>query len=263
MLFRSAQLVITGEYVRQDVPPDGFAAFFTGFHAAGFVGGNVTAPHKQSALKAVARVDAAASQIGAVNTIWTEDGVLVGGNTDAHGFIANLDDRAPGWQVPGAHAVLLGAGGAARAAIFALRARGVTVTLVNRTLPTAEELAAHFNAQPGPLVTVAAWGDMAAALAAADLLVNTTVLGMTGKPAMEIDLASLKPGATVYDIVYVPLETDLLKQARARGHRGVDGLGMLLHQAVPGFAAWFGQMPVVTAELRALIENDILAKAAQ
>jgi shikimate dehydrogenase len=254
------KLGIAGSYDRQDVPPDGFAAFMAGFLAAGFVGGNVTAPHKQAALQAVARLDAAATTIGAVNTIWVEDGALVGGNTDAHGFIANLDDRAPGWSETARTAVLLGAGGACRAALFALRARGLHVTLVNRTIGHAAALAAHFNATPGPAITVAAWEDLADVLATADLLVNTTVLGMLGKPAMELDLAALKPGAVVYDIVYVPLETALLRAAREKGHRTVDGLGMLLHQAVPGFKHWFGGDPVVTPELRALIETDIRAK---
>ena len=255
-----AELGIAGSYGREDVPPDGFDGFFAGFRAAGYVGGNVTAPHKLAALRAVSRLDAAAAAIGAVNTIWTEDGAYVGGNTDAHGFIANLDDRAPGWDASARQAVVLGAGGATRAAIFALRARGLAVCLVNRTRAHAEALAAHFNALPGPVVSVAGWDAMAPALAAADLLVNATVLGMLGKPALEIDLVALKPSATVYDIVYVPLETALLRKARARGHRGVDGLGMLLHQAVPGFARWFGATPVVTPGLRGLIEADIRAR---
>ncbi len=253
-------LGIAGSYERVDVPPDGFDAFMEHFLADGFVGGNVTAPHKQAAFQAMARLDEAATAIGAVNTIWVEEGRLVGGNTDAHGFIANLDDRAPGWSDTARTAVLLGAGGACRAALYALRARGLAVTLVNRTRPHAEALAAHFNAFPGPAITVAGWEDLPEALAGADLLVNTTVLGMLGKPAMTIDLAALKPGATVYDIVYVPLETALLRAARAQGHRTVDGLGMLLHQAVPGFKHWFGGAPVVTPELRALIEADIRAK---
>lgn len=257
-----AELGIAGEYVRHDVPPDAFAAFFQGFHASGYVGGNVTAPHKQAALLAVARADAAATAIGAVNTIWTEAGELVGGNTDAHGFIANLDDRADGWHRPTHHAVMLGAGGAARAAIFALRQRGVAVTLLNRTIERAEQLAGHFNRFPGPAVSVMPWDAMGAALPHADLLVNTTVLGMTGKQPLLIDLAVLKPSSIVYDIVYAPLETELLQQARAGGHHTVDGLGMLLHQAVPGFAAWFGQTPAVTPSLRRLIENDLRAKAA-
>ena len=253
-------LGIAGSYERVDVPPGGFETFMAGFLADGFVGGNVTAPHKQAALRCVARLDDAATTIGAVNTIWLEDGALVGGNTDAHGFITNLDDRAPGWDAGATIAVLLGAGGACRAALYALRRRGLAVTLVNRTRAHAEQLAADFNAFPGPAVAVADWADLEDALATADLLVNTTVLGMLGKPAMEIDLAPLKPGATVCDIVYVPLETALLRAARVQGHRTVDGLGMLLHQAVPGFQHWFGGQPVVTAELRALIENDIRAR---
>ncbi len=253
-------LGIAGSYDRQDVPPDGFAAFMQRFRAEGFVGGNVTAPHKQAALQSVARLDDAARTIGAVNTIWLEGDVLVGGNTDAHGFITNLDDRAPGWDDGAETAVLLGAGGACRAALYALRARGLAVTLVNRTRDHAEALAAQFNAFPGPAVAVASWQDLPRALAHADLLVNTTVLGMLGKPAMEIDLATLKAAAVVYDIVYVPLETALLRAAREAGHRTVDGLGMLLHQAVPGFRHWFGGDPVVTPALRALIEGDIRAK---
>jgi shikimate dehydrogenase len=253
-------LGIAGSYERVDVPPDGFDAVMATFLADGFVGGNVTAPHKQAAFKAMARLDEAAASIGAVNTIWVEDGELVGGNTDAHGFIANLDDRAPGWQSQGHSAVVLGAGGASRAALFALKARAMAVTLVNRTRAHAEELAAHFNDYGGPAIKVADWSALPEALAAADLLVNTTVLGMLGKPAMDIDLTPLNPDATVYDIVYVPLETAFLQAARLRGHRTVDGLGMLLHQAVPGFTRWFGAVPTVTPELRALIEADIRAK---
>ena len=253
------QLGIAGEYTREDVAPGGFSAFLQGFPAAGYVGGNVTAPHKQAALRAVARVDSVASAIGAVNTIWTEGGVLVGGNTDAHGFIANLDDRAPGWEAATEVAVILGAGGAVRAAIVGLRARGVAIVLVNRTQAHAEALAAEFNATPGPGIGVIAWERLEKALAQADLLVNATVLGMVGKPALEVDLDALKASAIVYDIVYVPLQTELLRRARARGHRVVDGLGMLLHQAVPGFEHWFGARPVVTAELRQMIEDDIRA----
>jgi shikimate dehydrogenase len=252
-----AQLGIDGAYTREDVAPGGFPAFLEGFQAAGYVGGNVTAPHKQVALAAVARVDAVAAAIGAVNTIWTERGELVGGNTDAHGFIANLDELAPGWDGATRTAVVMGAGGATRAAIVALRARGVAVVLVNRTQAHADALAAEFGATPGPDVRAAAWERLGDTLSQADLLVNTTVLGMVGKPAMEIDLAALPAASVVYDIVYVPLETELLRAARARGNRVVGGLGMLLHQAVPGFEHWFGARPVVTAELRRLIEDDI------
>eukprot|EP01037_Dinobryon_pediforme_P001965 gene1965-2000_t len=234
------QLGIAGSYTRVEVPPGGFASFMQGFLAEGYVGGNVTAPHKQAALQAMSRVDAVAAAIGAVNTIWSEGGKLVGGNTDAHGFIANLDDRAPGWGDSTWTAVILGAGGAVRAAIVALRQRGVSVVLVNRTMETAEALAAEFNATPGPALSVVAWSRVDEALVRADLLVNATVLGMVGKEALQLSLEALPVGATVYDIVYVPLETDLLRRARLRGHRVVDGLGMLLHQAVPGFEHWFG-----------------------
>lgn len=253
------QLGLAGEYTREDVPPGGFAEFLKGFADAGYVGGNVTAPHKQAALQAVARVDAVATAIGAVNTIWTEAGVLVGGNTDAHGFIANLDDRAPGWETATKVAVIMGAGGAVRAVIVALRARGVAIVLVNRTRKNAEALAAEFNVTPGPGLVVIAWEQLDAALAQADLLVNATILGMVGKPALEIALETLPPSAIVCDIVYVPLQTELLRRAQARGHLVVDGLGMLLHQAVPGFERWFGVRPVVNAELRRLIEDDIRA----
>lgn len=254
------QLGIAGSYERLEVPQDGFDAFIASFASQGFVGGNVTAPHKLAAYRAMARLDAAAAGIGAVNTIWLEGSDLVGGNTDAHGFIANLDDRAPDWQATATRAVVLGAGGASRAALYALKARGMAITLVNRTRATADALAAHFNDATGPAIEAADWDALPNALTTADLLVNTTVLGMLGKQAMDIDLAQLKPTATVYDIVYVPLETAFLQQARLRGHHTVDGLGMLLHQAVPGFQRWFGATPVVTAELRALIEADIRAK---
>lgn len=254
------QFGIPGSYELMDLTPDAFPAFIGAMRAQGFVGGNVTVPHKQTALRLVARTDAAAAAIGAVNTLWFEGDDLVGGNTDAHGFIGNLDDRAPGWDSAATSAVILGAGGAARAALHALRTCGLAVTLVNRTRANAEALAAQFGALPGPPIAVADWGSMQHALSAASLVVNTTSLGMLGKPPMDIDLAPLNPGAVVYDIVYVPLETGLLRAARARGHRVVDGLGMLLHQAVPGFTRWFGQVPSVTPELRRLIEGDIRAK---
>lgn len=251
---------LPGSYELVDLLPAAFPGFVAEMQVLGFVGGNVTVPHKQTALRLVAKLDAAAEAIGAVNTIWTEGGQLVGGNTDAHGFIANLDDRVPGWQQGATRAVILGAGGAARAGIHSLRGRGLGITLINRTRDHAEALAGHFGSFPGPPIDVCDWSDWTTPFATADLLVNTTSLGMLGKPAMEIDLSGLKPSATVYDMVYVPLETGLLRAARARGHRGVDGLGMLLHQAVPGFAKWFGVVPTVTPALRELIESDIRAK---
>ncbi|MFO1150564.1 MAG: shikimate dehydrogenase [Alsobacter sp.] len=249
-------LGIAGAYDRCDVPPEALPAFFAGLRDKGYVGGNITVPHKTAAIPFVSRIDDAAKAIGAINTIWLEDGRFVGGNTDVIGFLGNLDDRAPGWDAGGRTAVVLGAGGAARAATYGLLERGFAVHLVNRTLAHAQELAAHFGAR----VSAHGWDDLPALLPQADLLVNTTSLGMLGKPPLDIDLSGLKAGAVVHDVVYVPLETGILRAARERGHRTVDGLGMLLHQAVAGFEHWFGVRPSVTAELRRLIEDDIRAK---
>jgi shikimate dehydrogenase len=178
----------------------------------------------------------------------------MGGNSDVHGFIANLDDRAPGWSVPGCKVVILGAGGASRSAVYAFRSRGIEVHVVNRTLARAQELAQKFGA------SAHAWDEVPRLLPQADVLVNCTSLGMQGKDPLAIDLGPLKSSAVVYDIIYVPLETAILAQARKRGHRTVDGLGMLLQQAGFGFRKWFGGDPKVTPELRQLVEADILAK---
>jgi shikimate dehydrogenase len=250
------RLGIAGAYDRCDVPPEELETFFAGLKAKGYVGGNITVPHKTAAMAHVARIDDAAKAIGAINTIWLEDGRFVGGNTDAAGFLGNLDDRAPGWDADGRFATVLGAGGAARAATYGLLERGFAVQLVNRTFEHAEALARHFGAG----VTARHWNDLGSLLPQTDLLVNSTSLGMLAKPPLEIDLSGLKPSAVVHDIVYVPLETGLLKAAKARGHRIVDGLGMLLHQAVAGFEHWFGVRPVVTDDLRRLIEDDIRDK---
>lgn len=254
------QYGIAGSYEAIDVAPADAPGFFAMLRQRGFSGGNVTIPHKEAAFAAVSRRDAAAEAIGAVNTLWFEDGRLVGGNTDAVGFAANLDERAPGWTKAGA-AVVLGAGGAARAVIQALKERGFgDIRVTNRTLARAAELADRFgegvSAHP-----VAATAEL---LADAGLLVNTTALGMAGKAgadALPADPAALPRHAIVTDIVYVPLETPLLAAARERGLKTVDGLGMLLHQAVPGFERWFGKRPEVTGELRDMIIADMAAKA--
>ena len=251
-----AVLGIRGDYDKQDVPPDKFVDFILHLRERGYVGGNVTVPHKETAYRLVGRRDTAAAAIGAVNTIWYEGDSLCGGNSDAHGFIASLDEYAPGWDVPNARAVVLGAGGAAHAAAFALQARGVAVAVVNRTMDRARDLATRF----GRGVLAHAPAELPRLLATADVLANCTSLGMVGQPSLAIDLGHLKPSAVVADAVYVPLETGLLTAAAARGHRIVDGLGMLLHQAGYGFHKWFGAMPDVTPELRALIETDIHAK---
>jgi shikimate dehydrogenase len=252
-----ATLGIPGRYDRQDVAPDAFETFLAQLAAHGYVGGNVTVPHKATAFRLVARRDAVAEAVGAVNTVWLEGGRLVGGNSDVHGFVANLDERTPDWSSSRGRAVVLGAGGAAHSAAYALIRRGFTIALVNRSREHAQDLAAHF----GTAVTAHAWDGLPALLPAADLLVNCTSCGMQGKPPLAIDLGPLPVDAIVCDVVYVPLETPLLAEARRRGHRAVDGLGMLLHQAGFGFEKWFGVMPTVTAELRALVETDIRARS--
>ncbi len=240
------ELGIAGDYVLQPVEPEKIAAFFGDFPTSGYVGCNVTVPHKEAAFAAVASMDQAAREIGALNTIWLEDGRLVGGNTDAVGFLANLEQEAPGWADQLGEAVVLGAGGSARAIVWALLKRGFTVTIVNRTPERAEAIAARF----GGKVATAAWEALPALLAGAQVLVNTTTLGMEGQPPLVIDLAPLGPAAVVSDLIYVPLDTELVKAARARSLRTAGWLGMLLHQAVPGFEHWFGKRPAVTPELR-------------
>jgi shikimate dehydrogenase len=247
-------LGIEGAYELKDLTPDAFGPFVRDLAGNGYVGGNVTVPHKEAAYRAVAERDAAAEAIGAVNTLWLENGRLMGGNSDTHGFIANLDERAPGWNVPGCRAVVLGAGGAGRSAVYAFRQRGAQVHVVNRTASRAQELASRFGAKAHGFEA------LPGLLRDADVLVNCTSLGLAGKPPLEIDLRPLKPSAVVYDVVYVPLETGLLAAARDRGHRTVDGLGMLLQQAGFGFRKWFGGNPQVSAELRSMVEADIVAK---
>jgi shikimate dehydrogenase len=248
---------IDGSYGAIDVAPADFGAFLAGLAGAGLRGGNITIPHKEAAFAAVQRRDEAAEQIGAVNTVWLEDGILWGGNTDAYGFAANLDHLAPGWAANGDVAVVLGAGGASRAIIHALKQRGFTdIRIVNRTVARAEELAGQF----GDGVSAHPRAATAELLGDASLLVNTTALGMHGNEGLPADPATLPDHAIVTDIVYVPLETPLLAAARARGLKTVDGLGMLLHQAVPGFERWFGHRPEVTTELRERIVADLDAR---
>jgi shikimate dehydrogenase len=248
-------LGIQGAYELKDLTPEQFPGFVGELGKNGYIGGNVTVPHKESAYRTVSARDAASEAVGAVNTLWLENGRLMGGNSDVHGFVANLDDRAPGWNVSGCKVLVLGAGGAARSAVYALKRRGAEVGIVNRTLARAQELGQRFGA------ATHGWEDLASLLPGTDVLVNCTSLGMTGKEPLHIDLGPLKKSAVVYDIVYVPLETALLAQAKKRGHRTVDGLGMLLQQAGFGFRKWFGGEPRVTPELRSMVEADIVAKA--
>jgi shikimate dehydrogenase len=245
-------LGIEGGYVIEAVPPDEFKDFLFRLSLRGFAGANVTIPHKEQAL-ALSKPDARARAVGAANTLWFKDGELCSTNTDVEGFVDNLDACAPGWDKC-EDAVVLGAGGSSRAVLFGLIERGVKrVHLANRTMERAGALADQFGASVLPV----AWDAIGELLPRAQLLVNTTSLGMHGQPSLDLDVGRLPPDAVVADLVYVPLETPLLAQARERGLKIADGLGMLLYQAVRGFELWFGQRPEVTSELRALIEADL------
>ncbi|MHC5655627.1 shikimate dehydrogenase [Stappia sp.] len=246
---------IDGTYDRLEVAPETAADFYRDFAASGLVGCNVTVPNKEAAAASCDELDDAARAMGAVNTIWLDaEGRVMGANTDGLGFLGNLDQIVPGWDGEVAHATVLGAGGAARAVIWALLSRGVkTVAIVNRTRDKASALAERFGADSIAM----GWDQLGEILGKTDLLVNTTSLGMHGQPPLQIDLSPLSKTAIVNDIVYVPLETPLLAAARARGNRVVDGLGMLLHQAVPGFERWFGVRPRVTEDLRAALLADL------
>jgi len=244
---------IDGEYRRETVRKEDFAGFIATLAARGYVGANVTVPHKEAAF-ALSQPDARARAVGAVNTLWLEDNVLRSTNTDVEGFLDNLDACAPHWDRDTRKALVLGAGGAARAVVYGLLSRGLEqIVVANRTAGRAEALRTSFGAR----VQVADWAKVNSELADAALLVNTTTLGMQGQAALALDLAALRSHAIVADIVYVPVVTPLLAAARARGLLTADGLGMLLHQAIRGFALWFGRTPQVTGELRALAEADV------
>ena len=243
---------IAGEYRREAVPPDRFRAFVQSLAARGYAGANVTVPHKEAAL-AWSQPDDRARAVGAANTLWL-DGVLRSTNTDVEGFLDNLDACAPGWDRGLGKAVVLGAGGAAHAVVYALLERGIDrVVVANRTARRAEALRERFGARVHPV----RWDERDGALGDAALVVNTTTLGMPGQPELALDIGRLPSHAIVADLVYWPLVTPLLRSARARELRTADGLGMLMHQAVRGFMLWFGKKPEVTAELRALLEADL------
>lgn len=250
------QYGLAGRYDKLPVPPEDLAAFIADLpKEPGFRGVNVTIPHKVAVLPMMDAVDAVARRIGAVNTVVVQpDGSLHGSNTDAFGFLESLKADAPaGWRPDAGPALVLGAGGASRAIVVALLDAGVSdLRIANRSIEKAEALAAEF----GHAVRPVAWNERAEAVAGINLLVNTTSLGMSGQPPLEIALDDLPASALVNDIVYSPLVTDLLARAKARGNAAVDGLGMLLHQGRPGFAAWFGVAPAVTPELRAAVLAD-------
>jgi shikimate dehydrogenase len=238
---------IDGVYVPLAIPPDRAMEAIRMLPALGIRGLNVTVPNKEEAYKAMDEVDGWAQRMKAVNTIMVRDGVLYGANTDAFGFMESLREARPDWRADAGPAVILGAGGAARAIVAGLQDAGAPeIRIANRTPERSAAIRDEFGKPVRPVL----WDQRADILEDASLVVNTTSLGMEGQPALDLDLAKLPPDAVVYDIVYVPLETPLLAVARARGNPAIDGLGMLLHQARPGFREWFGTDPVVDQALR-------------
>jgi shikimate dehydrogenase len=247
------QYGIDGEYRRESIAPEAFPAFISDLSGHGYVGANATMPHKEAALRG-SEPDEKAAAIGAVNTLWIDGGRLRGTNTDGDGFVANLDDCVPGWDRVLDSAMVIGAGGSARSIVYALLKRPIgRIHVVNRTA----ERAGTFRDAFGTRVHPAPWDTLPSVLNGAGLIINTAALGNKGNPPLDLDLAGVADDAVVADINYVPLLTTVLTAAQKRGLRTVDGLGMLLHQAVPGFALWFGVRPEVTPELRAFIEADL------
>ena len=248
------QYGLDAQYQREQISGENFPQFLQNLSAHGYIGANITIPHKQAAYENVDFADDNAKRLNAVNTVYLRDGKLCGTNTDGEGFLENLKQQAPSWRAKTGPVLILGAGGAARAIIGALLDEGVPeIFLVNRTIKKAQELADQF----GPKITALQWDEIEKNLPQASLLVNTTSLGMLGKPPLELDISLLAKGAIVADIVYAPLETDLLRAAKQLGHETVDGLGMLLHQAMRGFELWFDVRPKITPQLRNLIIADL------
>lgn len=244
---------IDAAYRAEEISPDHIAEFITNLARHGYVGANVTMPHKDIAFE-LSEPDERARAVGAANTLWFEDGRLCSTNTDVEGFICALDAAAPGWDERTSEAVVLGAGGAGRAVVCGLVERGVgRIHVVNRTSEKAEMMRDRFGASIHP----ASWSDLPDLLKRVQLLANATSLGMHGHESLDIDISAMPDGAVVSDIVYVPLTTPLLAAAKARGLATSNGLDMLLHQAVRGFELWFGQRPEVTGELYNLLAADI------
>jgi shikimate dehydrogenase len=248
-------LGIAGSYGKEEVKSEDFRAFLKAMPSLGYAGANVTIPHKLALLALADHCSDSARKIGAANMLWFEDGRLLADNTDCAGFIASLDAEAPGWDERRDVALVLGAGGASRAIVHGLIERGFAhVIVANRTLAAAEAMARDF----GRAVVPCSWQDATKHVGEANLIVNTTSLGMDGQPPLDLPLTGAGAETTVTDAVYVPLRTALITAAAARGLRTVGGLGMLLHQAVPSFERWFGIRPVVTPELTRLVEADVL-----
>ncbi|WP_109313815.1 shikimate dehydrogenase [Ruegeria sp. AU67] len=242
---------LPGHYIPMDVAPEDLESVLRTLPKAGFVGANVTVPHKEAALQIADHVSDRAAKVGAANTlVFQPDGSIHADNTDGYGFMENLLAGAPDWNPQDGPAVVFGAGGAARAVLQALVEAGVPeIMLTNRTRARADQLKEEF----GPRITVVDWVKAGNVIENAELVVNTTSLGMQGQPELRVPLDGLQPGAVVTDLVYVPLKTRLLQAAEEAGCTTVDGLGMLLHQAVPGFERWYDKRPEVTDELRATV----------
>jgi shikimate dehydrogenase len=250
-----AKYQLAGTYVPLAIKAEGLRTALRALAPLGFAGCNLTIPHKEAAFEIVDRVDPLARRIGAINcVVVAPDGTLDGSNTDSFGYIQSIREACPDWRADAGPIVVIGAGGAARAILASLVDEGARdIRLLNRTDARAQALAREFGA---PIKAVT-WAERHAALAGAAMLVNTTSQGMSGQPALDLKLDAMPEAALVSDIIYIPRETPLLAAARQRGNRTVDGLGMLLHQARPAFHAWFGVMPEVTAELRAMIEATL------
>jgi shikimate dehydrogenase len=247
---------IAGAYTKRAVPPAEIEAFLAALSAEGLVGCNVTIPHKEAAFRAAVNREPSATAVGAANTLWLENGKLCAANTDTYGYMSYLAREAEDWNRRDAPVSILGAGGAARAIAYGFLEAGVSeVRVFNRSLERAQSLAQAF----GPRVKALPWEQRSRASTEAAVLVNTTSLGLKGAGSLDMDFADFHPDAIISDIVYVPLETGLIRDARRHGLRTVDGLGMLLHQAVPGFEKWFGVRPKVTDELYDLVAADIEA----
>lgn len=245
---------LDGSYSKVPVKPEDLAGFLASLRDRGFAGCNVTVPHKEAAFAAASIKAPSAVAVGAANTLWLEADRLACANTDTYGFMANLDQSAPHWREVSGPILVLGAGGSARAVVYGLLETGRTdIRIYNRTIARAEDIARHFGAG----ISAWPWEVRNEHVPDASLIVNTTTLGMNGAGDPGIDFRIAKKDAVAADLVYVPLETPLLKSARTHGLVGVDGLGMLLHQAVPGFEKWFGVRPEVSPELYALVAENI------
>ena len=245
---------IAGTYAKEAVKPEDLRAFLASLSDRGFAGCNVTVPHKEAAFAAARVREPSATAVGAANTLWFEDGELAAANTDTYGFMTHLTSRYPDWVRHDRPVSILGAGGAARAIVYGFLEAGVSeVRVFNRTLERAQALMKQFSAR----VKALDWGHRSELSCDAGVIVNTTAAGMKGQGSLEIDFSHINRECIAADIVYIPLETAFLKDAKSHGLKTLDGLGMLLHQAVPGFEKWFGVRPEVSDELCRLIVKDI------